>query len=112
MTKTTAPDTDRRLHLDRRAEALVVTAPEAANDDLLTTVQVASWFGVTAQWVELARAGGYGPPFERIAPQVIRYKRGAVIDWLKEREHKRTSDYADTPRRKTPARKRKAAVTS
>jgi hypothetical protein len=113
MTKTIAPDSDRRLHLDRRAEALVVTAPEAANDDLLTTHQVASWFGVTAQWVELARAGGYGPPFTRIAPQAIRYKRATVIDWLKDREHKRISDYADIiPRRKTPARKRKAAVTS
>jgi hypothetical protein len=72
MTKTIPPDTDRRLHLDRRAEVLVVTAPEAANDDLLTTQQVASWFGVTAHWVELARAGGYGPPFTRIAPQAIR----------------------------------------
>jgi len=113
MTKTIAPDSDRRLHLDKRAEALVVTAPEAANDDLLTTVQVASWFGVTAQWVELARAGDYGPPFKRIAPQIIRYERGAVMAWLKEREHKRTSEYAaDTARRKTSARKRKAAVTS
>jgi hypothetical protein len=109
MTKN-SPDTERRLHLDRRAESLVAVVPEGSDDDLLTTIQVAGWFGVTSQWVELARAGGYGPPFERIAPQVIRYKRGAVIGWLKDREHKRTSDYADTPRRKTPARKPKAAV--
>jgi hypothetical protein len=109
MTKTIAPDSDRRLHLDRRAEALVVTAPEAANDDLLTTQQVASWFGVTAQWVELARAEGYGPPFTRIAPQAIRYKRATVIAWLKEREHKRTSDYAaDTARPRKSAKKREA----
>jgi hypothetical protein len=111
MTKN-SPDTERRLHLDKRAQSLVAVVPEGSNDDLLTTIQIAGWFGVTPQWVELARAGGYGPPFERIAPQVIRYKRGAVIGWLKDREHKRILDYADTPRRKTPARKRKAAVTS
>ena len=109
MTKN-PPDSDRRLHLDRRIEALVVTAPEAANDDLLTTQQVASWFGVTAQWVELARAGGYGPPFTRIAPQAIRYNRAAVVAWLKEREHKRISDYADTPRRKPRKPRKREAV--
>jgi hypothetical protein len=110
MTKN-SPDTERRLHLDKRAESLVAVVPEGSDDDLLTTIQVAGWFGVTPQWVELARAGGCGPPFERIAPQVVRYKRSAVIAWLKEREYKRTSDYADTPRRKPrkPAKKRETA---
>jgi hypothetical protein len=101
MTKTIPQDSDRRLHLDKRAEALVVAAPEGSDDELLTTIQLAGWLGVTAQWVELARAGGYGPAFTRIAPQAIRYKRATVVAWLKDREHKRISDYADTPRRKT-----------
>jgi len=110
MTKN-PPDSDRRLHLDRRTEALVVTAPEAANDDdLLTTQQIAGWFGVTPQWVELARAEGYGPPFTRIAPQAIRYNRAAVVTWLKEREHKRISDYAGTPRRKARKPRKREAV--
>jgi hypothetical protein len=109
MTKTITPDSERRLHLDKRVESLVAAAPESTGDDLLTTVQVAGWLGVTPQWVELARAKGYGPPFIRIAPQVIRYKRDVVIEWLKAREHKLVSEYgADTGRRKP--RKREAAA--
>jgi hypothetical protein len=107
MTKN-PPDTERRLHLDKRAEGLVAVVPEGSDDTLLTTIQVAGWFGVTPQWVELARAKGYGPPFTRIAPQAIRYKRSDVIAWLKEREHKCISDYADTGRRKP--RKREVAT--
>lgn len=53
---------ERRLHLDKRAETLVAIAPEGSDDDLLSTVQIAGWLGVTAQWVELGRAKGYGPP--------------------------------------------------
>jgi hypothetical protein len=107
MTKN-PPDSDRRLHLDKRAESLVAAAPEGSDDELLTTIQVAGWLGVTPQWCELARAKGYGPAFMRIAPQAIRYKRGVVKEWLREREYKRISDYAtaDTGRRKP--RKREA----
>jgi hypothetical protein len=104
MTKTTSPETDRRLHLDRRVEAIIAATGEGSGDDLLTTLQIANWLGTSSQWVELGRAKGYGPPFMRIAPQVVRYQRRAVLEWLREREYARTSEYrADRSRRKKKA---------
>jgi predicted DNA-binding transcriptional regulator AlpA len=100
----TLPDTGRRLHLDRRVEAIIAATGEGSDDDLLTTLQVANWLGTSPQWVELGRAKGYGPPFMRIAPQVVRYKRSAILAWLKDREFTRTSEYrADRARRKKRA---------
>ena len=100
MTKIATQDTERRLHLDRRVEA-IIAAGDGSDDDLLTTLQVANWLGTSPQWVELGRAKGYGPPFVRIAPQVVRYQRRAVLEWLKDREYARTSEYtADRVRRK------------
>jgi hypothetical protein len=91
INKTTSPN--HRLHLDRRVDAIIAATGEGSDDDLLTTVQIAGWLGTSPQWVELGRAKGYGPPFVRIAAQVVRYKRGAVVEWLKDREHARTSEY-------------------
>ena len=84
-----------KLHLDRRAAAIADAVGEGSNDDLLTTVQVANWLGVSPQWLEIGRGKNYGPPFMRLAPQVLRYKRGAVIDWLKDREYAHTWQYTD-----------------
>jgi len=86
-TRTNTPNTERRLHLDKRAEAIVAATPEG-DDDLLTSIQVASWLGVSPQWVELSRTKDYGPPFVRVAPQIVRYKRSAIVKWPKEREYK------------------------
>jgi len=82
-----------RHHLDRRAETIASTG-EGADDDLLTTQQMALWFGVSVPWLEIGRSNGYGPPFERLAPGVIRYRRGTVKAWLKKREHASTEEYA------------------
>ena len=87
-------DAPRRLHLDKRVDSLITSTPEGADDDLLTTQQIAGWFGTSQQWVELGRAKGYGPPYVKLAPGIIRYKRSVVVEWLREREFKRTSEYA------------------
>jgi len=85
-----------RLHLDKRAEAIAVAVPpEASDDDLLTTLQVANWFGVSTQWLEIGRVKNYGPPWLRVAPQMIRYNRGALREWLKQRAYRSTADYPD-----------------
>lgn len=101
-------DPPRRLHLDKRAESLIAATPEGSDDELLTSMQVANWLGTSPQWVELGRMKGYGPPFMRIAPQTIRYRRNDVVKWLREREFKRVSDYADTGRRKRKAARAEA----
>lgn len=72
------------FHLDKRASALLLnetTDPEA----LLDTSALAEWLGVSRQWAEISRVRGYGPPYLRLAPKVIRYRVGDVKAWLAER---------------------------
>ena len=80
--------------ISTKVDSLITSTPEGADDDLLTTQQIAGWFGTSQQWVELGRAKGYGPPYVKLAPGIIRYKRSVVVEWLREREFKRTSEYA------------------
>ena len=70
-------------HLDRRAAKLVDEPGD--DDDLLRTPEIADWLGVSEQWLELGRAVGYGPPFLKIGPRMVRYQRGAVRKWLRSR---------------------------
>jgi predicted DNA-binding transcriptional regulator AlpA len=79
-------------HLDRRAAA-IIAVDVGADDELLSTRQLADWLGVSAQWLEIGRCKKYGPKFKRIGPRVIRYQRGDVLTWLRERTHARTSEY-------------------
>jgi hypothetical protein len=81
-----------RLHLDKRAAALA--AVPGADDELLDTPAMAAWLGVSIQWLEIGRCKGYGPPFERLSPRVIRYQRGRTRQWLVERSHRCTSEYS------------------
>jgi predicted DNA-binding transcriptional regulator AlpA len=79
-----------RHHLDRRAAQLLTTIkvkrPPAADDDMLSTQQVADLLGVSEQWLEVGRVKNYGPPFIRLAPRLIRYPRAGLVKWLKQRE--------------------------
>jgi hypothetical protein len=82
------------LHLDRRA-AQLLRLPEAAgnDDDMLTTEQVAHWLGVAKVTLELARSKGFGgPPFSKYFSRV-KYPRGGVKAFLRERMHTGTSEY-------------------
>ena len=78
--------TPAKLHLDRRAGKL---AEEGAGhpDDLLSEKDIAEWFTVSEQWVTLSRMRGYGPPFLKVGPKMVRYRRDAVLAWLKSRTH-------------------------
>jgi predicted DNA-binding transcriptional regulator AlpA len=86
----------RKLHLDRRARQLAVVG-EGDNDDLLSTKEIAEWLAVSIAWLEIGRLRGYGPPFVRLSPGQIRYRRGAVREWLAEREHLHTAEYRARP---------------
>lgn len=101
-TPKTSINTGKRFHLDKRAGMLAAgLSAKGADDDLLTTRELAAWLGVTPTWVEIGRSKGYGPPFLRLARQLVRYKRVAVLAWLKEREHACSAEYADGRSRKT-----------
>jgi hypothetical protein len=95
-TQTKKPNLRRtgRLQIDRRAGQLAATVvPDADADHLMTTLQVANWLGVSTQWLEIMRMQAGGPPFLRLSPQMIRYRRDDVVKWLKERDFRFTSQY-------------------
>lgn len=75
--------TPNRHHLDKRAEKLADEPGD--DDDLLRTKEVAEWLGVSEPWLEIARSKGFGPPFIRVTPRMIRYPRGRVRRWLRAR---------------------------
>lgn len=72
------------LHLDKRADQLIESGQGDSND-LLTTEGLASWFGVSTQWVEIGRMDGYGPPPTYLSQRCVQYHRQVVLDWLDER---------------------------
>jgi hypothetical protein len=85
-------DNPRRHHLDRRADELVEDGDGPA-DDLLKTRFVADWLGVSPQWLEIGRGKNYGPPFVRLSPRRVRYRREDVLNWLKSRTYRSTAAY-------------------
>jgi hypothetical protein len=80
-------------HLDRRAKSLIA-ACEGPDDELLNPHAVSEWLGVSPQWLSIGRCKNYGPKFQRLSSQVIRYKRADVKAWLADRLHASTSEYA------------------
>jgi hypothetical protein len=83
-------DTERRVvvplkhHLDKRGgEIAEVGAGDP--DDLLDTRSVAMWFGCSEQWLEIGRSKNYGPPYIKMSPKRVRYRRGDLRGWLRER---------------------------
>jgi hypothetical protein len=81
-------------HLDRRASTIANVAPSGADDELLSTKQVAVWFGCSEEWLEVGRNVGYGPEYTRLGPRLIRYTRGKCREYLQQRMHQSTAEYA------------------
>jgi predicted DNA-binding transcriptional regulator AlpA len=80
----------RRFHFDKRIPS-IVDAP-GGKDDLLTAAELAAWFGMSVEWVDIGRSEGYGPPFVKLG-RLVRYHRGKVREWLLARIHHSTSEY-------------------
>ena len=89
--KKAASHKSHRHHLDRRAH--LIAAQPGDDDKALSTREAADWLGVSEQFLEIGRCRGYGPPFERISPKVIRYRIGKMREWLASRTHTCTSEY-------------------
>jgi predicted DNA-binding transcriptional regulator AlpA len=86
------PAAPRHHHLDRRAHQ-ILAADNGADDELLTTQQVAQWFGVSEQWLEIGRSRGYGPSFVMLAARTIRYRRSDCREYLAARVYSNTAEY-------------------
>jgi predicted DNA-binding transcriptional regulator AlpA len=100
------------FHLDKRAHDILAKIASgdlgallgemADPDQLLDTNAVAKLLAVSRQWVELGRHYHYGPPYLRLSPKRIRYRRRDLLAWLAERVHASTAEYGTTggrPRR-------------
>ena len=83
----------RKHHLDRRAGQILAADTNGAYDEMLTTRQVAQWFGVSEQFLEIARSRGYGPQYVMMAARTIRYRRDACRRWLQQRTYGGTAEY-------------------
>ena len=84
------PETNKRQrhHLDRRADRIADQGESKGNaNDLLTAAEVAEMLEITEQWVNQCRIKNHGPRFIETPSKatVIRYRRGDVIKWLRER---------------------------
>jgi predicted DNA-binding transcriptional regulator AlpA len=93
-------------HLDNNAAELIAAGAGDA-DDLMTTAQVAAWLGVSMIWLHIGRMRGYGPPFVRMGPRLIRYKRSDVLEWLAERAYRSTGEYARRGRNRSRVGRKK-----
>ena len=93
-----------RHNLDVRADRIAAEQAGRPADDLMTTGALAAWLGVSHQFLHLGRVRGYGPPFVRIGPKVVMYRRADVLAWLAERTYRSTAEY-DTAKTDRPKSK-------
>lgn len=80
---------EQRHHLDRRAADLAAVSVGPL-DELLSTRDLCDWLGVSVGWCEVARHKGFGPPFVKLSPRCVRYRRSDVLAWLESRGRRRT----------------------
>jgi predicted DNA-binding transcriptional regulator AlpA len=82
----------RTHHLDRRAGALLNSEQASGDADyLLTTTEVSEWLGMSTQFLTIGRHRGFGPPFVTLSARMVRYRRGAIREWLEQRQHHSTA---------------------
>jgi len=86
--------TKKNFHIDKRARQIVDFVNDGDPDETLDTTQTAQLLGVSHQWLEIQRCKTGGPPFIRLAPRMVRYRRADLVKWLKARTHLTTAEYA------------------
>lgn len=64
---------------------------EGGDDELLCTKELAKRLSVSTQWLEIGRVHGYGPPFIKMSPRMVRYRISDVRKWLNARSRTSTS---------------------
>jgi predicted DNA-binding transcriptional regulator AlpA len=50
--------------------------------EFLSTTQVAKFLNCSTEFVKVARKRGTGPKFTRLGPDLIRYPREALLQWI------------------------------
>jgi len=49
---------------------------------LLTRDEVASLYGLSKRWLEVAPSKNQGPPIVRISPRMVRYRASDIEAWI------------------------------
>jgi excisionase family DNA binding protein len=66
----------------------------AASTTYLSTAQVADYLNISKSWLEKLRVSGFGPPFYKVGPRRVLYKREDLDQWIGECRVNSTSEQA------------------
>ena len=80
--------------IDRKPPAATVpkAAPQLSSGDrLLTPSDAANLLRLSESWLAKARMRGDGPPYVKLG-RAIRYREGALLQWLRSRQRLSTSE--------------------
>jgi predicted DNA-binding transcriptional regulator AlpA len=61
------------------------------NQEILNEREVADWLGLSEPTLFRHRRDGTGPKFIQLSARRVAYRRGAIEEWLKERERQTLS---------------------
>ena len=80
--------------IDRKPPAATVpkaAPPPNSGERLLTPKDAANLLRLSESWLAKARMRGDGPPYVKLG-RAIRYREGALLQWLKSRQRLSTSE--------------------
>ena len=70
-----------------------VPGPVKSDDDLMDPAETADDLNCSKSYLDKLRVYGGGPPFIRLGPRMIRYRRGDARAWARARRFNSTSEY-------------------
>jgi predicted DNA-binding transcriptional regulator AlpA len=84
----TRPETTGR----KARDGTVLKAAPELNERLLTPKEAANFLRLSVSWLAKARMRGDGPPYVKLG-RAIRYREGALVEWLRSRQRLSTSEW-------------------
>ena len=58
---------------------------------LLSRDEIEAEYGISRRWLELAAISGEGPPFIKVSPRMVRYRRNQLEKWLNDKAFDNTA---------------------
>jgi predicted DNA-binding transcriptional regulator AlpA len=92
----------KKQSITQRAAAIAEAGRGSDPTGLLTMRDMADWLQVSKPWLDQMRANPNGPPYVQLPDGTIRYRRKAILAWLKKRERVSTADYPTGGRGRRP----------
>ncbi len=86
---------NRKFHLDRHADRIAERIARSGDaDHMISTITLAEITETSKEFWEGLRCHGLGPEFVKLSPRKVRYRVDALVEWLNQRSHIRSSEYA------------------